>query len=147
MSTRICAGLSSRLEQLYLQLPALRSTLFLVSSARYWLEEFHADGLRVDAVNSILRLDYSHKEGEWEPNEFERQRQPGGDRICKQFNETVYRDFPDVQTIAEEASDWPQVSHPTTQGGLSRDEMDDGLDARYPRLLQDGPADAAVSPG
>ncbi len=91
---------------------------FLVSSARYWLEEFHADGLRVDAVNSILRLDYSRKEGEWEPNEFGGNGNLEAIEFVKQFNETVYRDFPDVQTIAEEASDWPQVSHPTTQGGL-----------------------------
>ncbi|HRI25655.1 MAG TPA: 1,4-alpha-glucan branching protein GlgB [Ferruginibacter sp.] len=91
---------------------------FLVSSARYWLDEFHVDGLRVDAVNSILRLDYSRKEGEWEPNEFGGNGNLEAIEFVKQFNETVYRDFPDIQTIAEEASDWPQVSHPTTQGGL-----------------------------
>ncbi len=91
---------------------------FLISSARFWLDEFHIDGLRVDAVNSILRLDYSRKEGEWEPNEFGGNGNLEAIEFVKQFNETVYRDFPDVQTIAEEASDWPQVSHPTTQGGL-----------------------------
>ena len=91
---------------------------FLISSARFWLDEFHIDGLRVDAVNSILRLDYSRKEGEWEPNEFGGNGNLEAIAFIKQFNETVYRDFPDVQTIAEEASDWPQVSHPTTQGGL-----------------------------
>lgn len=91
---------------------------FLISSARFWLDEFHIDGLRVDAVNSILRLDYSRKEGEWEPNEFGGNGNLEAIEFIKQFNETVYRDFPDVQTIAEEASDWPQVSHPTTQGGL-----------------------------
>lgn len=91
---------------------------FLISSARFWLDEYHVDGLRVDAVNSILRLDYSRKHGEWEPNEFGGNGNLEAIEFVKQFNETVYRDFPDIQTIAEEASDWPKVSHPTTQGGL-----------------------------
>ncbi len=91
---------------------------FLISSARFWLDEFHIDGLRVDAVNSILRLDYSRKEGEWEPNEFGGNGNLEAIEFVKQFNETVYRDFPDIQTIAEEASDWPNVSKPTTSGGL-----------------------------
>jgi 1,4-alpha-glucan branching enzyme len=91
---------------------------FLISSARFWLDKFHADGLRVDAVSSMLKLNYSRKEGEWEPNEF------GGDgnleaiAFIKDLNETIYRDFPDVQTIAEEASDWPGISKPTFAGGL-----------------------------
>ncbi len=91
---------------------------FLISSARFWLDEFHIDGLRVDAVNSILRLDYSRKDGEWEPNEFGGNGNLEAIEFVKQFNETVYRDFPDIQTIAEEASDWPNVSKPTTAGGL-----------------------------
>ena len=91
---------------------------FLVSSARFWLDFFHVDGIRVDAVNSILRLDYSRKEGEWETNKFGGNGNLEAIDFIKQFNETVYRDFPDVQTIAEEASDWPQVSRPTTEGGL-----------------------------
>ncbi len=91
---------------------------FLISSARYWLDVFHADGIRVDAVSSMLKLNYSRKHGQWEPNEF------GGDgnleamRFISNLNETVYRDFPDVQTIAEEATDWPGVSQPTYKGGL-----------------------------
>ncbi len=91
---------------------------FLISSARYWLEEFHIDGLRVDAVSSMLKLNYSRNEGEWEPNEF------GGDgnleaiAFIKDLNETIYRDFPDVQTIAEEATDWPGISKPTFDDGL-----------------------------
>ncbi|ANH80359.1 1,4-alpha-glucan branching enzyme [Niabella ginsenosidivorans] len=91
---------------------------FLISSARFWLEVFHIDGLRVDAVSSMLKLNYSRTEGQWEPNEF------GGDgnieaiKFIKDLNETVYRDFPDVQTIAEEATDWPGVSRPTFEGGL-----------------------------
>ena len=91
---------------------------FLISNAVFWLDKFHADGLRVDAVSSMLKLNYSRKEGEWEPNEF------GGDgnleaiAFIKDLNETIYRDFPDVQTIAEEATDWPGVSKPTFMGGL-----------------------------
>ncbi|MGJ7030199.1 1,4-alpha-glucan branching protein GlgB [Niabella hirudinis] len=91
---------------------------FLISSARFWLEQFHIDGLRVDAVSSMLKLNYSRSEGEWDPNEF------GGDgnleaiTFIKHLNETVYRDFPDVQTIAEEATDWPGVSRPTFEDGL-----------------------------
>ncbi|MER3499033.1 MAG: 1,4-alpha-glucan branching protein GlgB [Chitinophagaceae bacterium] len=91
---------------------------FLISSARFWLDKFHADGLRVDAVSSMLKLNYSRKHGQWEPNEF------GGDgnleamAFVKDLNETLYRDFPDIQTIAEEATDWPGISRPTWQGGL-----------------------------
>ncbi len=91
---------------------------FLISSARFWLDKFHIDGLRVDAVNSILRLDFSRKEGEWTPNKFGGNGNLEAIEFIKQFNETVYRDFPDVQTIAEEASDWPGISKPTTEGGL-----------------------------
>ncbi len=91
---------------------------FLISSARYWFDQFHIDGFRVDAVSSMLKLNYSRNEGQWEPNEF------GGDgnleaiAFIKDFNETIFRDFPDVQTIAEEATDWPGVSKPTFEGGL-----------------------------
>jgi 1,4-alpha-glucan branching enzyme len=91
---------------------------FLISSARFWLDIFHADGLRVDAVSSILKLNYSRKTGQWEPNEY------GGDgyieaiNFIKDMNECAYRDFHDIQTIAEEATDWPGVSKPTFQDGL-----------------------------
>ncbi len=91
---------------------------FLISNARYWFDEYHIDGMRVDAVSSMLRLDYSREEGEWERNEF------GGDgnleaiAFIKSLNEMVYRDFPDVQMIAEEATDWPQITGFTTGGGL-----------------------------
>ncbi|MEN9350281.1 MAG: hypothetical protein RL372_1259 [Bacteroidota bacterium] len=91
---------------------------FLISSARFWIDAFHIDGLRVDAVSSMLRLDYSRKEGEWEPNEM------GGDGNLEaiafiiDLNETLYRDFPDIQTIAEEATDWPGISKPTFMDGL-----------------------------
>ncbi len=91
---------------------------FLISSARFWLDKFHIDGIRVDAVNSVLRLDYSRKEGQWKPNKFGGNGNLEAIEFIKQFNETVYRDFPDIQTIAEEASDWPKISKPTTEGGL-----------------------------
>ncbi|MFT3823451.1 MAG: 1,4-alpha-glucan branching protein GlgB [Chitinophagaceae bacterium] len=91
---------------------------FLISSAHFWFEKFHIDGVRVDAVSSMLKLNYSREEGEWEPNEF------GGDgnleaiAFIKDLNETIYRDFGDVQTIAEEATDWPGISRPTFADGL-----------------------------
>ncbi len=91
---------------------------FLISSARYWFDKYHADGIRVDAVSSMLKLNYSRTTGQWEPNEY------GGDgnleaiAFIKDLNETIFRDFPDVQTIAEEATDWPGVSKPTFAGGL-----------------------------
>jgi 1,4-alpha-glucan branching enzyme len=91
---------------------------FLISSARFWFDLFHIDGIRVDAVSSMLKLNYSRKHGQWEPNEY------GGDgnleaiAFIKDLNETIFRDFPDVQTIAEEATDWPGVSKPTWNGGL-----------------------------
>ena len=91
---------------------------FLISSARFWFDLFHIDGMRVDAVSSILQLDYSRKEGEWEPNEFGGNGNIEAIAFIKELNETVYRDFPDVQMIAEEATDWPNVSRPTFQDGL-----------------------------
>ncbi len=91
---------------------------FLISSARYWFDLFHIDGIRVDAVSSMLKLDYSRKEGEWEPNEFGGNGNLEAIAFIKDLNETLFRDFPDTQTIAEEATDWPGVSKPTWQGGL-----------------------------
>lgn len=91
---------------------------FLISSARFWFDIFHIDGIRVDAVSSMLKLNYSRKEGEWEPNEFGGEGNLEAIAFLKDLNETIYRDFPGVQTIAEEATDWPGVSTPTFQGGL-----------------------------
>ena len=91
---------------------------FLISSARFWFEKFHIDGIRVDAVSSMLRLDYSRKEGQWEPNEFGGNGNLEAIAFIKDLNETIYRDFPDVQTIAEESTDWPGISQPTFSGGL-----------------------------
>ena len=91
---------------------------FLISSARFWFEYFHIDGIRVDAVSSMLKLDYSRSHGQWEPNEFGGNGNLEAIAFIKDLNETIYRDFPDVQTIAEEATDWPGVSQPTFTGGL-----------------------------
>ncbi len=91
---------------------------FLISSAIFWFDMFHVDGLRVDAVSSMLKLNYSRNEGEWEPNEFGGEGNLEAIAFIKDLNETIYRDFPDVQTIAEEATDWPGVSRPTFAGGL-----------------------------
>ena len=91
---------------------------FLISSARFWFDLFHVDGIRVDAVSSMLKLDYSREEGEWEPNEFGGNGNLEAIAFLKDLNETLFRDFPDIQTIAEEATDWPGISKPTFAGGL-----------------------------
>ncbi|NNK71125.1 MAG: 1,4-alpha-glucan branching protein GlgB, partial [Flavobacteriaceae bacterium] len=91
---------------------------FLISNALFWLEEFHADGLRVDAVASMLFLDYSRDEGEWEPNQFGGRENLDAIAFMKEMNEAVYSSFPDVQTIAEESTSFPMVSRPTYLGGL-----------------------------
>jgi 1,4-alpha-glucan branching enzyme len=91
---------------------------FLASSAHFWLQKYHADGLRVDAVASMLYLDYGRKHGEWIPNRFGGRENLDAIEFLRFLNESVYRDFPDVQTIAEESTAWPQVSRPTYLGGL-----------------------------
>ncbi len=91
---------------------------FLISSARFWCDKFHTDGIRVDAVSSMLRLDYSRNAGQWEPNEYGGNGNIEAIAFITDLNETLYRDFPDIQTIAEEATDWPKISKPTFEGGL-----------------------------
>ncbi len=91
---------------------------FLISNAIFWLEQFHADGLRVDAVASMLFLDYSREDGEWEPNIYGGNENLDAVLFLKELNEEVYKSFPDVQTIAEESTAFPMVSKPTFMGGL-----------------------------
>jgi 1,4-alpha-glucan branching enzyme len=91
---------------------------FLISSALYWLEQYHVDGIRVDAVASMLYRNYSRKEGEWIPNVFGGKENLEAIAFLKRFNEAVYGAFPDVQTFAEESTDWPMVSRPVYVGGL-----------------------------
>ncbi|HXE91525.1 MAG TPA: 1,4-alpha-glucan branching protein GlgB [Terriglobales bacterium] len=91
---------------------------FLMSSGFLWLDRYHADGLRVDAVASMLYLDYSRQHGEWVPNIFGGRENLGALLFLRRFNEDVYREHPDVQIIAEESTAWPMVSRPTYVGGL-----------------------------
>ncbi|MEM7551229.1 MAG: 1,4-alpha-glucan branching protein GlgB [Bacteroidota bacterium] len=91
---------------------------FLISNAIFWLDYYHADGLRVDAVASMLYLDYSRNEGEWEPNHQGGRENLEAIHLLKTFNEEVYKSYDDVLTIAEESTSWPMVSKPTFMGGL-----------------------------
>jgi len=91
---------------------------FLISNALFWLERYHIDGLRVDAVASMLYLDYSRKAGEWIPNQYGGNENIDAINFLKEFNEVVYANFPDTITIAEESTAWSGVSRPTYLGGL-----------------------------
>jgi len=91
---------------------------FLFSNALFWLDKYHADGLRVDAVASMLYLDYSRKPGEWIPNEYGSNHNLEAISFLRRFNEEVYKHYPDTMTIAEESTDYAMVSRPTHIGGL-----------------------------
>jgi 1,4-alpha-glucan branching enzyme len=91
---------------------------FLVANALYWCDEFHADGLRVDAVASMLYLDYSREHGQWAPNEYGGRENLDAISFIQEMNATVYKHHPGVVTIAEESTAWPGVTRPTYLGGL-----------------------------
>jgi 1,4-alpha-glucan branching enzyme len=94
---------------------------FLLSNALFWLDKYHIDGIRVDAVASMLYLDYSRAPGQWVPNQYGGRENLEAMAFIKRFNELVHREFPDVLTFAEESTDWPMVSRPTYAGGLGFD--------------------------
>jgi len=96
--------------------PEVRS--FLISNAFFWMEKYHIDGLRVDAVSSMVQLDYSRNEGEWEPNVYGGRENLEAISFLKEFNTAVYAGFPGIQTIAEESTSFPKVSRPVFEGGL-----------------------------
>ena len=91
---------------------------FLISNALFWLDKYHVDGLRVDAVASMLYLDYSREEGDWIPNEYGGRENIEAIHFLRKMNEEIYGNYPDVQTFAEESTSWPMVSRPTYLGGL-----------------------------
>jgi 1,4-alpha-glucan branching enzyme len=94
---------------------------YLISSAWFWLEKYHIDGFRVDAVASMLYLDYSRKPEEWEPNRYGGRENLEAVAFLKRFNEEIHDNFPGAVTIAEESTDWPMVSRPVHLGGLGFD--------------------------
>jgi 1,4-alpha-glucan branching enzyme len=91
---------------------------FLISNALFWLDHYHIDGLRVDAVASMLYLDYGRTGGDWIPNQYGGRENLNAIDFLRRLNESVYKHYPDVQTIAEESTDWPMVSRPNYVGGL-----------------------------
>ncbi len=120
---------------------------FLISNAVFWLAEYHIDGLRMDAIASMLYLDYSRKAGEWIPNQFGGRENLEAVSLLQRVNHDAYQEFPGIQTIAEESTAWPMVSRPPYIGGPRlRHEVGHGLDARQPAVLPERPDPPQISP-
>ena len=110
---------------------------YLYANALYWLEEFHADGLRVDGVASMLYLDYARTAGEWSPNIHGGNENLEAVQFLQEMNATVYKRVPGATTIAEESTSWPGVTQPDLgRRARLRVQVEHGLDARHPRLPQ-----------
>ena len=120
---------------------------FLIANALFWLDKYHIDGLRVDAVASMLYRDYSRKPGEWVPNEYGGRENLEAINLLRRVNEQVHAEYPGVLTIAEESTAWPMRVAPDQRGrsGL-RPQVGSRLDARHPPLLREGPDPPQASP-
>lgn len=120
---------------------------FLVANALYWLEEFHIDGLRVDAVASMLYLDYSREEGQWRPNKFGGRENLEAISFLQEVNATAYKRAPGIVMVAEESTAFDGVTRPTSNRRTRlRDQVEHGLDARHPPVHLRGPDQSGAPP-
>ena len=117
-----------------------RSAGFLTANALFWFDKYHVDGLRVDAVSSMLYLDYGRRQGQWIANRNGGKENLDAIHFLRQMNERVYAAFPDAMMIAEESTAWPMVSRPRLpRRPWLRPQMEHGLDARHAGIHVEGP--------